>query len=141
MASLVGKTSGETKVEVGSCPEGALRVKPGMNSLSNAVKEAQQNGITDIFLEDGEHDEKGELVNINYSISIIGESHEHCIVMGGLMMMRGKKEDDVSVRSFTLRESNGFGVLGHYGASMHLDNVSVENSGSWGVAGLVRCHS
>jgi len=47
--------------------------------------------------------------------------------------MRGKKEDDVNVSNLTLRDSKGYGVCGYYGASMHLDNVSVENSGSFGV--------
>ena len=36
-----------------SCPEGALRVKPGLNSLKNALIKAKENGFTEIFLEDG----------------------------------------------------------------------------------------
>ena len=79
------------------------------------------------------HDEGGQYVNINIPISIIGESREHCIVMGGLFM-KGKKEEDVNVSNLTLRGSKGCGVRGDHlnvsgnsGASMHLDNVSVEN--------------
>jgi hypothetical protein len=71
-------------------------------------------------------------VQINIPISIVGESRKHCIVMGGLRM-NGKKEDNVNVSNLTLRESKLHGVLGSNGASMHLDNVSVENSGSIGV--------
>ena len=52
--------------------------------------------------------------------------------MGGLWM-KGKKEDDVNVSNLTLRDSKGDGVSGQYSASMHLDNVSVENSGSRGL--------
>merc|ERR1712166_1345794 len=52
--------------------------------------------------------------------------------MGGLMM-RGNEEDDVNVSDLTLRESKGSGVNGQYGASIHLDNVSVENSEGCGV--------
>jgi len=105
-----------------------------LNSLSNAVKEAKKNGITDIYLLNGTHDEKGErYVTIDYSVSIIGESREHCVVMGGLKM-NGNEEDDVNVSNLTLRGSKGTGVYGCYGASIHLDNVSVENSGSKGVA-------
>ena len=74
-------------------------------------------------------------VNINIPISIIGESREHCIVIGGLKV-HGKKEDDVNVSDLTLLESKGPGVWGNYGAILHLDNVSVENSGTDGV--LVR---
>ena len=47
--------------------------------------------------------------------------------------MRGKKEDDVNVSNLTLCDSKGHGVCGHNGASVHLDNVSVENSGDGGV--------
>ena len=115
-----------------SCPKGALRVKPGLNSLSDAVKEAKKNGITDIYLLNGTHDEKGGRVNIDYSVSIIGESREHCLVMGGLKM-NGNQEDDVNVSNLTLRDSKGEGVWGNNGASIHLDNVSVENSGRSGV--------
>jgi len=48
--------------------------------------------------------------------------------------MGGKKEDDVNVSNLTLRKSKGIGgVYGYKGASMHLDNVSVENSECIGV--------
>ena len=43
--------------------------------------------------------------------------------------MGGKKEDDVNVSDLTLRDSKGEGVRGCHSASVHLDNVSVENSG------------
>merc|ERR1711865_163709 len=93
---------------------------------------AQQNDITDIFLEDGEHDEKGGSVIIDYSVSIVGESREHCLVIGGLRM-EGNEEDDVNVSNLTLRGPKGRGVYGNKGASIHLDSVSVENSGRDGV--------
>ena len=48
--------------------------------------------------------------------------------------MNGKKEDDVNVSNLTLRDSKDHGVYGFFGASIHLDNVSVENSGWSGVA-------
>ena len=126
------------------CSTSELRVKPGLNSLLNALQEAKEKGITEIFLENGVHtiedyyDEDYEkevnIVNINIPISIVGESREHCIVMGGLKM-NGKKEDDVNVSNLTLRGSKGNGVFGDNGASFHLDNVSVENSSS----GVVVC--
>jgi len=85
-----------------------------------------------LFIEDGVHDEGGNIVNIHIPISIIGESREHCIVMGGLKMY-GNEDDDINVSNLTLRGSKGNGVFGIMGASIHLDNVSVENSGSDGV--------
>jgi len=90
------------------------------------------NGVHEI---ESYQDEKGHernYLNISIPISIIGESREHCIVMCGLRM-EGKKEDDVNVRDLTLREPMCNGVWGYNGASVHLDNVSVENSGRFGV--------
>ena len=85
-----------------------------------------------VSIENGIHDEGGNIVVINISISIVGESREHCVVIGGLHM-NGKKDDDVNVSNLTLRKSKGCGIRGFYGASMHLDNVSVENSKYQGV--------
>jgi len=86
-----------------------------------------------LLIENGVHViEVGEYyVNIKIPISIIGESREHCIVIGGLKM-EGKKRDAVNVSNLTLRDSKGNGVWG-YNAFMHLDNVSVENSRNRGV--------
>ena len=104
----------------------------------NAVAKDGRPVPVDLFVANGVHvieDEahhefySGEVnvVDFNISISIIGESRKHCIVMGGLLM-KGKKEDDVNVSNLTLRDSKGCGVWGDEGASIHLDNVSVENS-------------
>jgi len=115
-----------------------------LGALFNRFTALSSNGSANIpkvvLIENGTHviesyQEYGREVNIvkiNIPISIIGESREHCLVMGGLKM-KGKKEDDVNVSNLTLRGSKGYGVLGCYGASIHLDNVSVENSGMDGV--------
>ena len=59
-----GDSAGETKetkeTDWNICPEGALRVQPGLNSLSNAVKEAKEKKKTCLFLESGVYDEEGE---------------------------------------------------------------------------------
>ena len=100
--------------------------------------------VLKIMLSNGVHDENGEYVHINYPVSVIGESRENCVVMGGLLV-DGGEEDDVNVTNLTLRDSkyNGvcgdesespdYGVFGIKGASIHLDNVSVENSETHGV--------
>jgi len=88
-----------------------------------------------VLIENGVHviEDGTYYVTIQIPISIVGESREHCIVMGGLFM-NGDEEDDVNVRNLTLRGSKGDGVSGYLvGASMHLDNVSVENSEGIGV--------
>jgi len=109
---------------------------PSLNSLMNCLNEmARVEGINlpeNLFLANGVHVIVGYYVNINLPISIIGESREHCVVIGGLRM-NGKEEDDVNVSNLTLRKSKGYGVSGCNGASMHLDNVSVENSEYYGV--------
>jgi len=142
---------------------------PSLNSLMHRLNDmALVEGINveHLFLANGVHviqDEYYEyyrenvnMVCINFPISIIGESREHCIVMGGLFI-NGKKEDDVNVSNLTLRTAldreatcvlrhgenapengsgdlNGeYGVFGYAGASIHLDNVSVENSAGIGV--------
>jgi len=85
-----------------------------------------------IMVSNGVHDEGGEIVNINYPVSIIGESRKDCIVIGGLNL-NGRKQDDVNVSNLTLRDSKNHGVYAKEGASFHLDNVSVENSRDYGV--------
>merc|ERR1712166_1585573 len=94
----------KTSFAVVGCPEGALRVKPGLNSLKNALKKAKENGISEIFLENGVHDEKGGTVVIDFPITIVGESQEGCTIIGGLHM-KGKEEDDVNVEHLTISQS------------------------------------
>jgi parallel beta-helix repeat protein len=108
-----------------------------LRGLFGRINELSRNGSTNIpklvLIDDGIHDEDGNYVDIRVSISIVGESREHCVVIGGLRM-KGKKEDDVNVSNLTLRKSKENGVFnGFNGASMHLDNVSVENSEYSGV--------
>jgi hypothetical protein len=120
-----------------------------LSSLMNRLNEmarVEGSNVEHLFLANGVHvieDEYDEdfgrevdMVNINLPISIIGESREHCIVMGGLLMKGMGREIDVNVSNLTVRDSKVFGVRGCYGASIHLDNVSVENSEGCGV--LVR---
>jgi hypothetical protein len=107
-------------------------VKAGVNSLKNALKKAKENGISDIFLEDGVHDEKGEYVVIDFPITIIGESKDGCTIIGGLHM-KGKKEDDVNVKHLTISQSKNSGVVGNEGMSFHLFHLKIEKSGEYGV--------
>jgi len=113
-----------------------------LTGLFGRINELSQNGSTNlpklVLIDNGIHDEGGNIVRINISISIVGESREHCVVIGGLLM-KGNEEVDVTVQDLTLRESKGSGISnecdssGLDGATMHLDNVSVENSGYHGV--------
>ena len=128
-----------------------LRVEPGVNSLSKAVKKARKERYTKILLLNGEHDEKGEMVDVwgiggpiddrTESISISGESRDKCIVLGGLYCsgsnyVQGYRvtQPDVHVSNLTLRGSKSNGVeVGWGGASIHLKNICVEKSEGIGV--------
>jgi len=157
--SYSGPTEKETVLLRRSCKLFSKALKPlpcwtlfphpnysSLRGLFGRFDELSESGSTNIpklvLIDDGVHtietyqSEYGggecNYVDINVSISIVGESREHCVVIGGLLMT-GKKEDDVNVSNLTLRKSKGNGVYGCDGASMHLDNVSVENSGRSGV--------
>ena len=125
------------------CPEGALRVKPGSNSLKNALIKAKENGIKEIFLEDGVHTIETEKVAgyyegpvnilvIDFPITIMGESKDGCTIIGGLKM-EGKKEDDVNVKHLTISQSKEYGVHGERGMSFHLFHLNIEKSEGCGV--------
>jgi parallel beta-helix repeat protein len=115
-----------------SCPEGALRVQPGLNSLSKAVKEAKEQGIGSLLLLDGVHDEQGEEVTIDFALKVVGQNKDDVKIKAGLMI-KGKEEEDVFFTDLTVTGAKECGVWGNEGASMHLKNVSVEKCGSCGV--------
>jgi len=123
-----------SKEEVLCCidAEGTLHVKPGLNSLSNAVIEANLYDINQIFLEGGVHAEQGEYVVIDFPVTIIGESKDRCTIIGGLRM-EGKKEDDVNVKHLTISQSKEHGVHGERGMSFHLFHLNIEKSEGHGV--------
>jgi hypothetical protein len=131
--SLANQAKGESKESSSlSCPEGALRVQPGLNSLSKAVKEAKEKGIGSLYLLDGVHDENGERVTIDFALKVVGQNKDDVKIRAGLEI-RGKKEEDVFFSDCTVTGANGAGVFGNQGASMHLKNVCVEKCGDHGV--------
>merc|ERR1712166_1426604 len=107
--------------------QNGLAIKPGLNSLSNALKIAKEYDMNEIFLLNGVHDEQGKYVVINFPITIIGESKDGCTIIGGLRM-KGKKEDDVNVKHLTISQSKGAGVNGYRGMSFHLFHLNIEKS-------------
>ena len=125
-------------IAVVGCPEGALRVKAGLNSLKNALKKVKEYDINQIFLENGVHDEQGEEVDIDFPVTIIGESTDGCTIIGGLRML-GKEEveGDVNVKNLTISQSKGHGVSGgcdfEYCMAFHLFNLNIEKSKRGGV--------
>jgi hypothetical protein len=114
-------------------PEGALIVQPGLNSLSKAVKEAKRRRIKSLLLENGVHDEKGEYVEIDFALNIIGQNKDDVKIRAGLKIT-GKKEEDVFFSDFTVTGAKEDGVCGDEGASVHLKNVCVEKCGWRGVS-------
>ena len=110
--------------------KGRLHVPPGVHSVSNAVKDAKEQDINCLWLENGVHDEKGEIVGFGYPLKlIVGESCEKCIVIGGLKMIeKAGYKYNADVKDVTLRGLKS-GVVGGNGATIHLDNVRVEKGG------------
>merc|ERR1712166_1665767 len=98
---------------------------PGKKSLSKAIKKAKENGIKEIFLENGVHDQKGKQVVIDFPVTITGESKDGCTIIGGLKML-GNYEDDVNVKHLTISQSKGNGVQGWRGMSFHLFHLNIE---------------
>ena len=134
---------GETKEEVvvDLCPEGALRVKAGLNSLSEAVKKAKEEDIDCLFLESGVYtieiykDENGndcDYVVIDFALKVVGQDKDEVKIRAGLMI-KGKKEEDVSFSNCTVTGAKETGVYGNEGAAMHLKNVCIEKCGAFGV--------
>ena len=114
------------------CPEDALRVQPGRNSFSKAVKEARRRGIDCLFLLNGVHDENGKRVEIDFPLKVVGQNKDQVQIRAGLMIT-GKKREDVYFSDCTVTGAKNNGVYGFRGAAYHLTNVCVENCGECGV--------
>jgi archaellum component FlaF (FlaF/FlaG flagellin family) len=124
---------------VSKCPPGALRVLPGLNALKNAIEEAEEKGIKNIYLENGIHkievyqDSDGKKYNIvaitESSLTIIGASRTKCIVIGGFVIS-AKKKVHVIIKTMTIRESLWAGVNGSNGSSLHLENLFIDQCGT-----------
>ena len=80
-----------------------MRVRPGLNSLENALQEAKRKGIDCLFLLNGVHtneifkDEDGDdhdSVFINFALKIVGQNRDYVKIKGSLSLW-GKKEEDV----------------------------------------------
>ena len=123
-----------------TCPEGALRVKPGLNTLLEAVKDAKEKEIKDIFLQSGVYtidykDEDGDdcnTVTIDFALKVVGQNRDDVKIRAGLKI-KGKKEEDVFLSDCTVTGAKRTGVYGVRGAAMHLKNVCVEKCGYMGV--------
>ena len=113
-------------------PEGALIVQPGLNSFSKAVKKAKEQGIGNLLLKSGMHDEKGEYVDIDFALNVVGQNKDDVKIRASLWIA-GKEEDDVFLSDCTVTGAKKNGVSGKEGASMHLKNVCVEKCGGIGV--------
>jgi len=138
--------TGETK-EAASvpslCPPGALRVPPGFNSLQNALDEIKNNdALNCLYLENGLHKIEmtyvlnrfdRNILDIEIPVTIIGESRDGCVIVGGLRLINSKKSDDVFIRTLTIKESLQHGIFGFEGASFHLDTVHVDKCQGSGV--------
>ena len=96
------------------------------------MKKAKEQGIGNLLLKSGVHDEKGEYVDIDFALNVVGQNKDDVKIRASLCIL-GKKEDDVSFTDLTVTGANGYGISGCKGAAMHLKNVCVEKCGDTGV--------
>ena len=115
------------------CPPGALRVKPGKKKLAKLFKKAKKQNKKFIYFENGIHDEKGKMIIVDFSVTIIGASRDGCIFKGGFEI-KGKEKDNVAITNLTIRESKTFGLFGGGGASVQLNKVTVDLCKEGGIA-------
>jgi len=123
-------------------PSFSFAIHVGRILSERGIISSTNENLLKIMVSNGLYDEGGECVNIDYPVSIVGESRDGCQIIGGLEM-RGFAEDRVYVQNLTLCDSNenGIGACGSQTASFHLDNVSVKNSGTCGVCVFRNKHS
>ena len=110
-----------------------LSIKPGLNSFSEAVIVAKEQGIGCLLLECGVHDEKGESVEIDFALKVIGQNKDDVKIRAGLVI-KGKKREDVFLSDCTVTGANADGITVWKGAAMHSKNVCVEKCESCGVS-------
>ena len=73
------------------------------------------------------------LVNINYSVNIIGMGRSNTVIVGGLFVEGEDVVDVVAVSKLTICESMYNGVFGCSGASIHLEDVLIDECQGNGV--------
>jgi len=117
-----------SKEEVLSCVDsnGRLHIKPG--SFARVYPEAKNQGIQCFYLEDGDHG-LSESFDFEYSISIVGQSRENCI-LHGQYGWSGGEEIDYNISDITIHG----GLCLPLGASLILENVLVDQSSFIGVS-------
>ena len=128
--------------------DNTMYVNPGKNSLTKALVSAEENGITNILLRNGLHDEGGKLFAIRFDVNITGESRAGCIIQGSLLIedkttsWQPRSEDSpetpvevsvVRISNLTIDNSICDGVHSAKGIEMHLNNITIRNSHENGV--------
>ena len=110
-----------------SCPDGALRVKPGKKSLTKALKKARKKKKRVLYLHNGVHDEKGKTIIIDFPVTIIGASRDKCIFKGGFKS-DSKMVDVIKIQNMTITEAKDAGIGGFVAgtAIFHLDNLLID---------------
>ena len=110
----------------------------GLTTCLNALSKKKTDNVPSLLLiADGVHtieiykDRWGQdsnYLDIDFPLTIIGESKEGCTIIGGLKM-QGKKEDDVTVKRLTISQSKYNGVYGDKGGmSFHFFHLNIEKS-------------
>ena len=81
------------------------------------------------------------LVHINYSVNIIGMGRSNTVIVGGLFVEGEDVVDVVAVSKLTISRSMYNGVFGCSGASIHLEDVLIDECQGNGVLFLETSHN
>jgi serine/threonine protein kinase len=135
---------GDATVQL-TCPEGALSIKPGTNSIANGIKEAKEKGLDVLFLEAGVHVVEGPYVDLTESMTITGAGRGKTIVTGFGFYITGNKEGKVTLKEMTVQKTKGSGLNGYEGMSFLCERMHFDQCGIYGVivnetkARLINC--
>jgi hypothetical protein len=93
-----------------------------------------------LFLEKGTHDEKKKLIDLDFSIDIVGSGRENTVLLGGIRIstLETATNINISVKNLTISgaKSNGLHISNRESNTSHdiiLDNVLIEKCSNNGV--------
>jgi hypothetical protein len=108
-----------------------------LNQLSKSNKTVPAylfigNGVYTIKMYQDEWEDEYNTIDIEISLTIVGESRHHCIIEGGFVVV-GNKSNHVNVNDLTIQNSKANGILGNDGGTYAVDNLSIRScrNGTW----------
>ena len=91
-----------------------------------------RNGVYKIKVYKNEKNKECNYLDVNLPLTIIGESRDNCIIMGGLNL-HGQKTEDIFIECVTICNSKYCGILGWNGMNCKMTNVKINSCEGNGV--------